>query len=287
MSKSPEEGVPSAPTAETNTQQSVHQGRREFIKTAAMTAAGIAAATTMTENSAATTLASAPEDAAGSSIPAQSLPPIKMRQQTVTPNHKALQAFQGNWTVSQKQWRGPNDTNPTVNTGTSVATVILNGLGLLMETTMSNGWHGLALQTFNPMMGRFELAFLDTLSDQGVVTMVGVPTPLPSRAGLRQEFGDAAQQVRTWNTAIIPHTTCVPGSGSSTTGMLIASRQSREAKILPVSTRSPAKPPQTESNVPLRLVENQVSPTQWVLEFFVTLPDGTEFMTQQNVFTRP
>jgi uncharacterized protein DUF1579 len=281
MPKSPEEGISSVPTSETNTQESVHQGRREFIKTAAMTAAGIAAATTLTENSAAAALTSPAEAEAAAPV----LPPIKMRQQTVTPNHKALHAFQGNWAVSQKQWRGPNDSNPTVNTGTSVATIILNGLGLHMETTMSNGWHGIAIQTFNPMVGRFELAFLDTLSDQGVITMVGGPTPLPSRAGLRAEFGEAAQQVRTWNTAVIPHTTCVPGSGSSTTGM-IPTRMVRDPKLVPVSTRATVKPPQTEAHIPLRLVENQVSPNQWVLEFFVTLPDGTEFMTQQNVFHR-
>jgi hypothetical protein len=208
--------------------------------------------------------------------------PIVMRQQTVTPHHQALHAFAGKWNVSQKQWRSPDDAVPTVNTGTSVATLILNGLGISMDTTLSNGWHGIAVQTFNPLMGRFELMFLDSLSDQGVVAMVGTPTPVPSRAGLRAEFGDAAQQVRTWNTSIIPHTTCVPGSGSSTTGMAVASRRSSDAKVLPVS----AKAPTTEPNIPLRLVENQVSPDKWVLEFFVTRPDGTEFMTQQNVFTR-
>jgi hypothetical protein len=182
--------------------------------------------------------------------------PTTMPQAVATRHHASLQAFSGMWNVTQRQWRGPADTSPRIHTGKAACTVLLNGLSVIVETSLSNGWQGVMLQTFNPLLGRFEMAFADTLGEQGIVFMTGRSTAEPSRPELQAQFGSLTRQVRSWTTSAKRHAICTDPDRPRTSTLLMT------------------------------IVENQVSPDQWVVEFFLTQEDGCRFLTQQNVFTR-
>jgi len=192
--------------------------------------------------------------------------------------HLALHDFVGEWEVSQKIWSTP-DANPITNRGKTRCTKLLDGLATLMITEMdTSDFRGVALITYNLDHSRFELAFLDTFSTEGIFLMEGQLNRAPSHAALRAEFGATATQERAWQTAAVSDSQCLPGD--------VISNVSQFAAAAAPAAVAPAAGTAVAAQVSLRLVENKVSDDRWVLEFYAPGPGGKEFLVQQNTFTR-
>jgi Protein of unknown function (DUF1579) len=189
----------------------------------------------------------------------------------VTDVHKGLHEFVGNWKLEQKQWSAPN-AKPVIHHGTTEYTVILNGLAAVMNVDVpSSGFKGLGLLTYNIKDGHLDMAWIDTLSDQGIVMMSGLPEKAPAAHSIRSAFSQEATQERTWTTVVNAASACVPSK------VLAAA-----APHVNVARTAGAPAPQT---VPMRLVENKISDNHWVLDFYLPGPEG-EYLAQQNSFTR-
>jgi uncharacterized protein DUF1579 len=240
--------------------------RRAFIKTAVATAAGFVASAALSEQ--------ASEALTGQQTQSNDL-------------HKDLHAFVGKWNLEQKQWNGPHDASPKVNRGHCECTLMLDGLATLMVTEIpATGYKGVALQTYNAVHQQFELAYVDSNNRQGVLSMVGQPARDPARSELREKFSTSTTQQRVWTTRTA-QAACLPQA------TLLASEAAIKEEPILATAFSNARaesfaPPQTSTKieVPMRLVENQVSADRWVLEFFLPGPGGKEFLAQQNVFVR-
>ena len=200
------------------------------------------------------------------------------QQQNVTDKHKALHDFAGEWHVAQKIWSAPNS-NPVAHRGKTKCSVLLDGAATLMITEMeTSNFRGVALMTYNSKQSRYDLAWVDTISDEGILRMGGQPSQAPSRADLQAEFGQGTTQQREWTTAVAAASACLPSATLRNVSQFAA------GGARPAAAVAEAVPEAAE--VPLRLVENKVSDNRWVLEFFAPGPDGAEFLVQQNTFTR-
>jgi Protein of unknown function (DUF1579) len=199
-----------------------------------------------------------------------------MATHRVSPMHTALHDFVGHWNVTQKIWSSPQ-AEPVTNRGKTECSVLLDGLATMMTTEMSTSdFKGVALITYNEQQGRYDLAWLDTISDEGITLMGGQQNRTPSHPRLQAEFGKTATQERSWSTAVAAASACLPSDAlAAASTFAVAGKQSVDAALA-----------RGTSPVPLRLVENKVSDNHWVLEFFVPGPDGQEFLVQQNTFTR-
>src|ERR1700759_90921 len=94
----------------------------------------------------------------------------------VTQMHKALHDFVGKWKVTQKLWSSPG-AEPVTNRGKTECSLILNGLATLMVTEMeTSDFKGVAVITYNNKESRYDLAWIDSISDQGFTLMEGQPS---------------------------------------------------------------------------------------------------------------
>jgi hypothetical protein len=183
-----------------------------------------------------------------------------------------LHDFVGEWTLSQKVWTDPKG-KPTEHRGKSKCTTILDGRATLMTTEMeTENFKGVALMTYDPKESKFDLAWLDTVSDNGILLMVGQDNKTPSHATLQAEFGAKTTLVRQWQSALVNQAACVQPAA-----LAIAEREASGGAQLTA---------EAHPIIPVRLQENKVSDKQWVLEFYVPAADGSQFLLQQNTFTR-
>jgi len=188
----------------------------------------------------------------------------------VTEVHKGLHDFAGYWNLEQRQWSAPN-TKPVTHHGKAEYKVILNGLAAVMDVDVpSSGFKGTGLLTYNIKGGHLDMAWIDTISDQGIVMMSGLPEKVPAAASIRAAHPNAVQE-RSWTTVLLADSACVGG------------RVLTEAASH-VNVARTAGAPAPES-VSMRLVENRISNDHWILDFYVPGPEG-EFLVQQNSFTR-
>jgi hypothetical protein len=197
------------------------------------------------------------------------------KQRQVTSKHTALHDFIGDWNVSQKVWSAPN-AQPVSYKGKSRCSVLLDGLATVMTTEIdATGFKGIALMTYNQKQNRYDLAYVDTISDEGLLIMNGQSSGAPSAERLTSTLGRKATAEREWQTGVSAGTACLPGDALQFAARAIdASRAAIPQGI------------DDTADIPMRLVENKVSNDEWVLEFFVPNPDGGEFLAQQNTFTR-
>jgi hypothetical protein len=199
----------------------------------------------------------------------------------VTQKHKALHDFVGNWKVTQKLWSSP-DAEPVTHRGKTTCNSILDGLATLMITEMeTSDFKGMAVITYNQKESRYDLAWIDTISDQGFTLMAGQSGTNRSRTALLSEFGETATEERVWSTAVATATACLPGDAMLAASQFAVAGTSSFAASKSGSTAVNAAP-----QIDLSLVENKISDDQWVLEFYVPGPDGERFLVQQNTFTR-
>src|SRR5712692_690902 len=183
------------------------------------------------------------------------------QRENVTEMHKALHDFVGEWTVTQKIWSAPN-TDPVTHRGKTRCSMTLDGLGTIMITEMDTwDFKGVALITYNRKQSRYDLAWLDTISDEGMTLMQGRQSRAPSHAFLRSEFGETATQEREWTTVVAAASACLP-------------RDALNAVARHTVAAPAAATPSGITEVPLRLVENKISENQWVLEFYAPSPGG-------------
>jgi hypothetical protein len=138
----------------------------------------------------------------------------------------------------------------------------------------ATGFQGMGLMTFNTKTSSYDMAWLDTISDQGILIMGGEQRQVASNAMLRSEFGKSATQQREWTTALETESACLPGDSLDAAATFAA------------ETSAKARTAGKATSVPMRLVENKISDNQWVLEFYVPGPSGKDFLVQQNTFTR-
>jgi hypothetical protein len=193
-----------------------------------------------------------------------------------TQMHLDLHDFVGEWKVSQKLWTAPN-TQPVINHGITKCSTLLNGLATIMATEMyTSNFKGVALITHNPKQSRYELAWLDTISDQGILLMEGQQSHGPCHASILAEFGKTATQVREWTTVVAMATACLPRAALQSASRFATVGTGPDAAMAAPSVEQ----------VPLSLIENKISQHQWVLEFYIPAPDGSQFLIQQNTFTR-
>jgi len=187
----------------------------------------------------------------------------------VTEVHKGLHDFAGHWKLEQKQWSAPN-AKPATHHGTTEYTVILNGLAAVMNVDVpSSGFKGTGLLTYNMKEGHLDMAWIDTISDQGIVIMSGLAERAPASATIRAAHAHATQE-RSWTTVVRAESACLPRNALAAASHVNVART--------------AGAPAPES-VSMRLVENKISDDHWILDFYVPGPEG-EFLVQQNSFTR-
>jgi len=197
------------------------------------------------------------------------------KQKKATSKHTALHDFIGDWNLSQKIWSDPK-AQPATYKGKTRCSVLLDGLATVMTTEIdATGFKGIALMTYNQKQNRYDLAWVDTISDEGLLIMNGQSSGAPSAERLTSALGKKATAEREWQTGVSAGTVCLPGDALRTAAR--AAGSSRAA--IPQGIDDTA-------DIPMRLVENKVSDDEWVLEFFVPSPDGGEFLAQQNTFTR-
>src|SRR5215475_6226783 len=91
----------------------------------------------------------------------------KGRGENVAEAFQLLQEIVGDWFVHQLVFRAPN-TEPVVNTGRIMCRSAIGGLAI---NEFASGDSTVALITFNPGDERYEVAFVDTLSDLGFTPM--------------------------------------------------------------------------------------------------------------------
>jgi hypothetical protein len=188
-----------------------------------------------------------------------------------TDRHADLHDFVGDWILSQKVWTDPKG-KPATHRGKTKTVKILDGLATLMTTEMeTTDFKGVALITYNKQQSHYDLAWLDSSTDKGILMMRGERKQTASHAAVLAEFGPSATLQREWGTAIANAAACLP-------------HQSLDAAAK--FATAGAHTATTASAIPIRLVENKISDTQWVLEFYIPGPEGKEFLVQQNTFTR-
>jgi len=193
-----------------------------------------------------------------------------------------LHEIEGTWKVAQKIWSSP-DAKPMNNEGTMKYEIILGGRAALMTTTIpTSGYEGVSLITFNPRQGEYHLAYLDTISDQGIVMMGGLNDKRSSHDLILAEFSPNTTQERVWGTSILAGTACLPGdiAGNLAVESIAPGGFATMAERVNFAERL------NVDQVQLRVTEHKVSDNQWVLEFHAPASDGQEFLVQQNVFTR-
>jgi Protein of unknown function (DUF1579) len=187
----------------------------------------------------------------------------------LTTQHRALHDFVGKWKMQQKVWMTP-DSEPLINRGHSTCTAILDGVATLMLTEMDNtAYKGMALMSYNVKQGRYDLAWTDTVSGEGICFMEGVALRSGSNPRLREEFGSRTTEVRQWHAVIAA---CLPDEALNSVSRFSSTANSSSANGQP--------------EMSMRLVENRVNDNTWVLEFFTVGRDKKEFLFQQNLFTR-
>ena len=170
-----------------------------------------------------------------------------MARENVGEAFRALQEIVGDWFVDELLFRAP-DAEPVMNTGRTMCRSVLGGLAIIaINEIATSGDRTVALITFNPRDDRFEIVFVDSLSDVGIVSMTGRFLMTRSSEEIRTQFGKAATAVREWTIA---------ENFSGEPGITIE-----------------------------RIVENQISIDRWVIQFFVRGSHG-EFMARQQVLTR-
>jgi hypothetical protein len=101
--------------------------------------------------------------------------PEEMGPVPVGPEHRRLQDFAGTWKVEHKMWHAP-DSPPVLGTGTTVNTVILDGLALAnqMEVTSPEGtFKGHGFVTWNVVKQKYQGAWLDVYSYNGIDVSYG------------------------------------------------------------------------------------------------------------------
>jgi Protein of unknown function (DUF1579) len=195
-----------------------------------------------------------------------------MAEVTLTKQHMDLHDFVGEWVLSQKVWTDPKG-KPIEHRGKSKCTAILDGRATLMTTEMeTEKFKGVALMTYDQKESKFDLAWLDTVSDNGILMMVGQGNKAPSHSTLQAEFGPKTTLVRQWQSAIVNQAACVQPPVLEAVARQASGGVQAAVETAPV--------------IPVRLQENKVSNDKWVLEFYVPGADGTQFLMQQNTFTR-
>lgn len=196
----------------------------------------------------------------------------------VTNHHMALHDFVGDWNLSQKVWTEPG-AKPYLHKGTSKCVMVLDGIATLMTTDVpETKFKGAALMTYSKKNQRFDLAWVDTEGDIGLLVMNGQQRSVASHAALVAEFGKGSVQVREWGTALVSASACLEPDVMARVAEFAstAGRGGLHGQV--ASLAAPV--------VAMRLVENKISDSQWVLEFYVPGPNGTEFLVQQNTFSR-
>ncbi|SLM49932.1 protein of unknown function [Nitrospira japonica] len=193
----------------------------------------------------------------------------------------ALHEFVGEWDVTQKIWSGPNAT-PSINRGKTKCTTLLGGAATLMITEMeTSNFKGVALMTYNPKLGRYDMAFIDCISDEGIALMQGEHKPAAAADHLRAEFGKMATQAREWRMVGV-------GEGGEADGVDALAANVTSNAVPACLSGSVVKETALAENVSaddlaptFRMVENKISDDHWVLDFFL---GGT--LVQQNSFVR-
>ncbi|MCG8469378.1 MAG: DUF1579 domain-containing protein [Gemmatimonadetes bacterium] len=188
----------------------------------------------------------------------------------------ALTQFVGDWDVQQEVWTEPG-TDPTVYRGRSNCKAIADGRATLMVTEVPDAnFKGIALMTWNDSTSQYDMAYVDTLSDQGILRMSGRPAGSATASKeLQATFGKATQE-RVWTAGV--------GHGPSKGGPHLSATHCVIDEVLHAGSGIPSDSGGHEFD--LKLVENRVSDDEWVLEFFVGGAEGGESLVQRNQFTR-
>ncbi len=198
----------------------------------------------------------------------------------VTQMHRELHDFIGDWNLRQQVWSEPGG-DPKVFKGYCTCVPVLDGVATLMTTVVEEkNFKGVSLMTFNKRERRYELAWVDTEGDMGVLMMGGWNSRSDGEKSLRKAFGASAKEVRVWSTNLESASACLPEDVLATVAEFAGAARAESASGLMLA-EAPA-----QTGVAMRLVENKVSDKQWVLQFFVPGPGGSDFLVQQNEFTR-
>src|SRR5215475_14130246 len=112
----------------------------------------------------------------------------KGRGENVAEAFQLLQEIVGDWSVQQLVFRAPN-TEPVVNTGRTMCRSAIGGLAIVAINEIPSGDSTVALITFNPRDERYEVAFVDTLSEVGFTPMTSQLLMIRSSEEIRSQFG--------------------------------------------------------------------------------------------------
>lgn len=171
-----------------------------------------------------------------------------VRGQNIQEEFLSLQDLLGDWIVDEFVFRAPN-AEPIVNVGRTTCRAAIGRLSMVVITDIATSLQQtIQLQTFDPRQNRYELALVDSLSDTGIVVMIGQTLNTRSSEEVRAQFGKAAMAVREW--------TLAPGQNLGQPGIDIE-----------------------------RIVENKITEDRWVIQFFGRAQHG-DFLVKQQVLTR-
>ncbi len=100
----------------------------------------------------------------------------EMKPVEVTPQHKVLHHYVGEWKVESKHWESP-DGPPTVGYGKRTYRLALNGLALVCEiqlTSDQGDYTGMGITTWNTMTKKYDSVWVDNYCYNGIDRMDGV-----------------------------------------------------------------------------------------------------------------
>lgn len=170
----------------------------------------------------------------------------KGRGENVAEAFLSLQEIIGDWFCDELVFRAPN-AEPVVNTGRTTCRATIGRLAIVAINELeTSGERIVSLITFNPRDERFEMSYVNSLSDVGINLMWGQLVNARSSEQVRAQFGKAAMVIREW-----------------------LGRTDQEQA----------------GNDLVRIVENKISNDRWVLQFYARAQHG-EFLVRQQVLTR-
>lgn len=180
---------------------------------------------------------------------------------TLTSQHKALSDFQaGEWSAVERVFPAPG-ASPIERKGRASYRLLVDGRAGLLETQLENPdgspYHSMTLATWNVTSARFEGVFMDVHSFDGFDPLSG--SKVTSLDAERKVSSEVTAQ-RSWD-------------GSVT---------------LPRMARSMADTDQVVGvdRLPVRLVENKVNDSEWMLLGMMLDSNGDEFVGMEWTFTR-